>query len=302
MRHLLSISDLEPASIWRIFNLTDKIIELPDYKPFSDKTAILFFKKPSLRTRLSFEIAIKSLGGESVFITDNEVGLGTREEIKDIARVLSGYGDCIIPRVFSHSELLALSKYANVPVINALSDDEHPCQVLSDLWTIWKHKEKIVGLNLSFIGDCGNNVASSWLLLASMMGINITLCFPKGYGPKKDILKRAKKYSALSGAIIKTITDPKKAVLDAEVIYTDTWTSMGQEKEKEKRIKDFSGFTINKSLLSYAKENCSIMHCMPIHRGEEIEDEIAEGKNSIIFHQARNKLVVTKGILVFLLV
>jgi len=301
MKHLLSISDLDPASIWRIFNLTDRIIEVPDYKPFSDKTAILIFKKPSLRTRISFEVAIKGLGGNCVFITDNDVGLGTREEIKDIARVLSGYGSCIIARVFSHSELITLSEYSSVPVINALSDDEHPCQAISDLYTIWKYKGKIVGLNFSFIGDCCNNVASSWLLLASMMGINITLAFPTGYSPKRDILKRAKEYAKLSGARIKTTKDPKEGVKDAEIIYTDTWVSMGKENEYEKRMKAFSGFTINKELLSYAKRDYLIMHCMPIHRNEEIEEEIAEGKNSIIFPQAKNKYIVARGILAFLI-
>lgn len=301
MKSLISISDLEPASIWRIFNLCDRLIERPDYKPLQDKNGIIFFKKPSLRTRVSFEVAIHQLGGSSVFIADNEIGMGTREEIKDIARVLSSYGDCIILRVFSHSELVDFSEYANVPVINALSDYEHPCQALSDLYTIWKTKGKIVGLNFSFIGDCANNVASSWLLLAGMMGVNITLAFPKGYGPVKEVLKQAKEYALLSGAKIDTTGNPKAAVSNAEVIYTDVWTSMGQEAEYEKRRKAFKGFTINKELLSYAKKDYSIMHCMPIHREEEMEDDIAEGKNSIIFLQAKNKCVVAKGILTFLL-
>ncbi len=301
MKHLISISDLEPASVWHIFNLCDRISERPDYKPFSDKTALLIFKKPSLRTRVSFEVAVRELGGGCVFIQDNEVGLGTREEIKDVARVLSSYGDCLILRVFSHSELVAFSEYASSPVINALSDEEHPCQALSDLYTIWKKKGKIVDLNFSFIGNSSNNVASSWLLLASMMGINITLAFPKGYGPKKALLKKAKEYALLSGSTIKTTRSPKSAVLNAEVIYTDVWTSMGQEKECKKRRGLFSGWTINKELLSYAKEDYLIMHCMPIHRGEEIDDDVASGKNSIIFEQAKNKCEIAKGILVFLI-
>lgn len=301
MKSLISIENLEPASIWCIFNLCDRLIERPDYKPLLDKNVIFIFKKPSLRTRISFEIAVHELGGNPVFITDNEMGMGTREQIKDTARVLSSYGDCLILRVFSHSELITFAEYSRSPVINALSDYEHPCQALSDLWTIWKSKEKIVDLNFSFIGDCANNVATSWLFLAAMMGINITLAFPKGYGPKREVLKRAKEYARLSGAKINTTKDLKLAVSNAEVIYTDVWTSMGQEAEYQKRIKAFSGFTINKKLLSYAKADYSIMHCMPIHRGEEIEDDVVEGKKSIILLQAKNKCVVAKGILAFFL-
>lgn len=301
MKHLLSIEDLEPASIWRIFNLTDRLIERQDYKPLLDKNIILIFKKPSLRTRVSFEVAIFKLGGNPIFIGDNEIKMGTREEIKDVARVISSYADCIILRLSSHSELIDFAEYASVPVINALSDLEHPTQALSDLYTIWKAKGKIVDLNFSFIGDCGNNVSRSWLLLAAIMGINITLAYPKGYGPKREVLKKAKAYAGLSGGKIRTTDNPKLAVSNADVIYTDVWTSMGKEKEQQKRIKAFKGFTINKELLSHAKASYSIMHCMPIHRKEEIEDDIVEGEHSLIFYQAKNKCAIAKGILTFLL-
>ncbi|HAW50428.1 TPA: ornithine carbamoyltransferase [bacterium] len=300
--HLLSIQDLEPASIWRIFNLTDAVIERgEDYRPLSGKTAVLIFKKPSLRTRVSFEVAVNQLGGKSIFLSDPDVGIGIREDIRDVAKVLSSYSDCIITRVFSHNELVLLSEYASVPVINALSDDHHPVQALSDLWTIWKQKGKIVGLNLCFIGDGANNVSGSLILVSSMMGINITIASPRGYEPKKEILSQAREHAKLSGAEIRITRDPKEAVRDAEIIYTDVWTSMGLESESEKRKKVFKGFSINNELLKYAKGDYLIMHCMPIHRDEEIEDGIVSSFRSIIFEQVKNRLLVQKGILVFLL-
>lgn len=300
-KDLLCISDLDPASIWRIFKLSDELIESSEQKPLQNKNILLFFEKPSLRTKVSFEVAINQLGGSCLSLSDLEIGLGVREEVKDVARVLSSYIDCIIARVFSHRKLVELANHSTVPVINGLSDDSHPCQVLSDLYTIWKKKEELVGLNLSFIGDGSNNVASSLILACSMMGVNITVASPSKYCPRKDVLAKAERYAEASGVLIKVTDDPKEAARSADVLYTDVWTSMGQEAEKEERIKAFDSFQINDELLSLAKKDCLVMHCLPAHRGEEITDSALECPNSIVFPQAGNRLVVQKGILVYLL-
>jgi ornithine carbamoyltransferase len=300
-RDLLCLSDLDPASVWRIFNLADALREDATYKPLAEKVVALIFKKPSLRTRVSFEVAVNQLGGRCIVLTDSEIGVGEREEVKDVARVLSLYVDCIIARVFSHKELIELARFSDVPVINGLSDDFHPCQILSDLYTIWKKRAKIVDLNLAFIGDGTNNVVSSWLIAAGMMGMNITVASPKGFSPRKEVIKKAREYAKVSGAKIRLTSDPKKAVSSAEIIYTDVWTSMGREAEREERVKLFSGFCVNRELLSFAKKDFLVMHCLPAHRGEEITDYVIEGPRSIVFEQARNRLFVQKGILTFLL-
>ncbi|MFH0774825.1 MAG: ornithine carbamoyltransferase [bacterium] len=300
-KDLLCISELSPASIWRIFKLSDELAGSFDQKPLQDKNILLFFEKPSLRTKVSFEVAINQLGASCLSLSDLEIGLGVREEVRDVARVLSSYVDCIIARVFSHQKLIELAQYSTIPVINGLSDDSHPCQVLSDLYTIWKNKGELVGLTLTFIGDGSNNVASSLILACSMMGVNITVASPSGYCPRKDVLDTAVRYARANGVMIKVTSDPEEAARDADVLYTDVWTSMGQEAEKEERIKAFAKFQINNDLLSLAKKNCLIMHCLPAHRGEEITDSVIESSNSIVFPQARNRLVVQRGILVYLL-
>ncbi|MEK9149127.1 MAG: ornithine carbamoyltransferase [Candidatus Desantisbacteria bacterium] len=300
-KDLLCVSDLEPASIWRIFKLSDEFTGSFEQKPLQNKNILLFFEKPSLRTKVSFEVAINQLGGSCLSLSDLEIGLGSREEVRDVARVLSSYVDCIIARVFSHQKLIELAQYATIPVINGLSDEAHPCQVLSDLYTIWKAKTELMDTSLSFIGDGSNNVASSLMLACSMMGVNITVASPFGYCPRKDVLEKASRYARASGVLIKVTDDPEEAAKATDCIYTDVWTSMGQEAEKAQRIKAFSNFQINEKLLSLAKKDCLIMHCLPAHRGEEITDSAIEGPNSIVFEQARNRLVVQRGILVYLL-
>ncbi|MDI6752119.1 MAG: ornithine carbamoyltransferase [bacterium] len=298
-KDLLCVSDLEPASIWRIFKLSDD--ESSDQKPLQNKNILLFFEKPSLRTKVSFEVAINQLGGSCLSLADLEIGLGVREEIRDVARVLSSYVDCIIARVFSHQRLIELAQYSTIPVINGLSDEAHPCQALSDLYTIWKKKGELMDLSLSFIGDGSNNVASSLILACSMMGVNITIASPSEYCPRKDVLAKATRLSEASGVLIKVTDNPEEAARLADVLYTDVWTSMGQEREKEERIKAFSNFQINERLLSLAKKDCLVMHCLPAHRKEEITDSCLESPNSIVFEQAKNRLVVQRGILVYLL-
>jgi ornithine carbamoyltransferase len=300
-KDLLCVSCLEPASIWRIFKLSDELMERYDQKPLQNKNILLFFEKPSLRTKVSFEVAINQLGGSCLFLSDLEIGLGSREEVKDVARVLSCYVDCIIARVFSHQKLIELAQYATIPVINGLSDDSHPCQALSDLYTIWKKKGELMDISLSFIGDGSNNVASSLILACSMMGVNITVASPNGYYPRKEVLDKAEGYAKASGVLIKVTSDPEEAARSADLLYTDVWTSMGQEREKEERLRVFSDFQINEKLLSLAKKDCLIMHCLPAHRGEEITDSVIEGPNSIVFAQAENRLVTQRGILVYLL-
>jgi len=300
-KDLLCISELSPASIWRIFKLSDELTGSFEQKPLQDKNILLFFEKPSLRTKVSFEVAINQLGASCLSLSDLEIGLGVREEVRDVARVLSSYVDCIIARVFSHQKLIELAQYSTIPVINGLSDDSHPCQVLSDLYTIWKNKGELVGLTLTFIGDGSNNVASSLILACSMMGVNITVASPSNYCPRKDVLDTAARFAKANGVMIKVTSDPEEAARDADVLYTDVWTSMGQEAEKEERIKAFAKFQINNDLLSLAKKNCLIMHCLPAHRGEEITDSVIESPNSIVFPQAGNRLVVQRGILVYLL-
>ncbi len=300
-KDLLCVSDLESASIWKIFKLSDELMERYDQKPLQNKNILLFFEKPSLRTKVSFEVAINQLGGSCLFLSDLEIGLGVREEVKDVARVLSSYVDCIIARVFSHHKLIELAQYSTIPVINGLSDDSHPCQVLSDLYTIWKKKGELMDISLSFIGDGSNNVASSLILACSMMGVNVTIASPSGYCPREDVLAKAARYAKTNGVLIKVTSDPEEAVRSSDVLYTDVWTSMGQETEKEERLKAFSNFQINEKLLSLTKKDCLIMHCLPAHRGEEIIDSAIEGQNSIVFSQAGNRLVVQRGILVYLL-
>ena len=300
-KDLLCVSDLNSASIWRIFKLSDELTENSEQKPLQNKNILLFFEKPSLRTKVSFEVAINQLGASCLFLSDLEIGLGVREEVRDVARVLSSYVDCIIARVFSHQKLIELAKYSTIPVINGLSDEAHPCQVLSDLYTIYKQKGELVGLTIAFIGDGSNNVASSLILACSMMGVNITVASPSGYCPRKDVLDTAARYAKANGVTIKVTSDPEEAAKSADVLYTDVWTSMGQEAEKEERIQAFAKFQINDLLLSLAKKDCLIMHCLPAHRGEEITDSALESPNSIVFEQAKNRLVTQRGIMVYLL-
>lgn len=293
-RDLISINDLSVKDIENIFILADGIKEKgKDYGcPLIGKSIALVFQKPSMRTRVSFEVGIYQLGGNSIYFGSEETGIGDREDIRDIARVLSRYVDGLILRTFSHNDIVRCAEFASIPVINGLSDLEHPCQVLSDLYTIKEKFGRVNGVTIGYIGD-GNNVCNSLIYGCGKLGIKLNIATPKGYEPRVLYNNRAQN-------IILTHS-PEKAAKDADILYTDVWASMGQEKEIDKRRKAFRGYSIDNRLLKMAQKNCLVMHCLPAHRGEEITDEIVEGRHSIVFDQAENRLHIGKAILVWLL-
>lgn len=258
------------------------------------RTAALVFQKPSLRTRVSFEVAMLQLGGNAVYLSPAEVGLGQREGPVDVSRVLSRYVDAIVARVFLHSDVLALAEYSSVPVINALSDREHPCQVLADLLTIYERRGTLDGLHLAYVGD-GNNVAHSLALAAPSLGIDLRFACPDGYEPDPVIMEQAQT-NAAAGAI-ELFRDPREAVRGADAVYTDSWYSMGQESEAEARAPVFRRYQLNSELLSQAAPGALAMHCLPAHRGQEITDEVMDGAASVVYDQAENRLHVQKALL-----
>jgi ornithine carbamoyltransferase len=264
------------------------------------KTLALLFEKPSLRTRVSFDVAMQQLGGHALYLSPAEVGLGEREPVADVARVLGRCVDAIAARTFKHETVEELARWADVPVINALSDGEHPCQALADLLTIYEKKDRWQGLVLSFVGD-GNNVASSLMLGSAMVGMDFRIASPQGYGISTALVDKAKSLAAASGAAVVCVESPQEAVRGADVVYTDVWTSMGQEKEQTERRRAFSGYQVNAELLALASPDAIVMHDLPAHRGEEIADEVIEGPRSVVFDQAENKLHVLKAVLASIL-
>ena len=249
---------------------------------------------------MSFEVAMLQLGGKAIYLSPAEVGLGGRESVPDVARVLGRYVDAIAARTFSHQTVTTLAKYSGVPVVNALSDQEHPCQALADLLTIYEKKGELKGLTLAFIGD-GNNVAHSLLLAAALTGMNFKIASPTGYAVKDEILKLAQKYAKSSGAEILRLKEPRLAVDGADIVYTDVWASMGQEAETEKRRKAFANYQVNGKLLSLAKKDAIFMHDLPAHRGEEVTDDVIDGPQSVVFDQAENRMHAQKALLAQLL-
>jgi ornithine carbamoyltransferase len=299
-KDLLTIADLTPEGIRQLISSSVTIKAEGWSSRLSDKVLALLFEKPSLRHRASFEVAMRQLGGECIYLSPAEVGLGQRESIADVARVLSGYVDCIAARTFSHQTLESLAQYARVPIINSLSDLEHPCQALADLLTIYEKKEGLEGLTLAYIGD-GNNVANSLALAATMCGMNFRIASPPDYSLKNNILNLARDYAATSGGMIFSTEDPRQAVVGADIVYTDVWTSMGQESEAEKRRKAFAGYQVDTALLSLAKEDAIFMHDLPAHRGEEVTDEVMDGVQSVVFEQSENKMHLLKALLIDIL-
>ena len=258
------------------------------------KSLAMLFEKPSLRTRISFQVAMTNLGGASVYIKPEDVGgIGKREPIKDMARVLNGYVDGIMARTFEHDTVVELAKYANIPVINALTDYSHPCQAMADIQTITEHFGSIEGKKIAYIGD-GNNVARSLAFVCAKLGMQIAIASPENYELDEDSIKKANEI--LSGSTIQ-LRNPADAVKDADIIYTDTWTSMGQEAEKQKRIDDFAGYQVNSDLVAMAPSHVKIMHCLPAYRGLEITDEVVESNASIIFDEAENRLHFQRALL-----
>jgi ornithine carbamoyltransferase len=256
--------------------------------------------KPSLRTRVSFEMAMVHLGGYPFYLSPNEIKLGSRESVPDVARVLSSYVDCIMARVFEHDHILQLAEYSSVPVINGLSDYNHPAQGLADLFTILEAKGTLAGLTVAYVGD-GNNVARSLLFGAMKTGMSFAIASPEGYTLSDGDREQALAMRVSDSQSVTMVTDPAEAVRDADVIYTDVWTSMGQEEETARRLQVFPPYQVNESLVAQAKADCIVLHCLPAHRGEEITDDVADGPHSVLFQQAENRMHAQKAILVKLL-
>lgn len=298
----ITIKDLKVEDIESIFSLSKELKK--DRLKYSDslkgKSLGLIFQKPSNRTRVSFEVGIFQLGGKSIYLKPEDINLGVRESIGDVAKTLSRYLDGIVVRTFGHDLVLELAKYADIPLINGLSDLLHPCQALSDLFTISEKVGKLKNVTLAYIGD-GNNVCHSLMYAVAKTGMNLNIATPKKYAPNKEIFEEALGLAGATGAKITLFNDAKDAVKNCDVVYTDVWTSMGKENETWKRKFLFGKFQINKKLLSLTKPSVLVMHCLPAHRGQEITDEVMDSKNSIVFDQAENRLHVQKAILIKLL-
>jgi ornithine carbamoyltransferase len=295
-RDFLSISDLTPERlkilITRAMNLKDEGWNTA----LSGKILALLFDLPSARHRASFEVAMRQLGGQVFYMSQAEVGLGKRESVADVARVISGYVDCVAVRTPSQQNVETFARYSRVPVINSLTSTEHPCQALADVFTIYEKKGSLEGLKLAYVGD-GNNVAHSLMLAAAMCGMNFSIASPRGYQVNEQIKTKAQQYALENGAKLFFLDDPREAVTGADVVYTDVWTSMGQEAEAEKRRAAFAGFQVNQKLLALAHEDAVFMHDLPAHRGEEVTDDVMDGEQSIVFDQSENKMHVLKALL-----
>ena len=297
----LSIADLGRDEIDDIFKLAAdikrKIKSGETYHPLKGKTLAMIFQKPSARTRISFDTGMYLLGGYALNLSPAEIGIGTREAVSDVARVVSRYNDLIMARLFGHEDIIELAKYASVPVINGLTDLLHPCQIMADAFTLIEHRKSVEGLKIAYMGD-GNNVANSWVNFASRYPIRLSLGTPEGFDPPADLIESAKK-AGLSEISIHR--DPHEAVADADVIYADVWASMGQEAETENRMKIFKDYQVNDALVKSAKKDVLVMHCLPAHRGQEITDSVIESPHSIVFDEAENRMHVQNAIMVTLL-
>lgn len=298
-KDLLSVTDLSPAETLQIIRRARRMKAEGSGNSLTGKNIALLFEKPSLRTRTSFQVGIQQLGGYSVYLGQEEVGLGTREPVADVARVLSGYVDCIIARVYSHHQLVELAGHATVPVVNALSDWEHPCQILADLLTLEEHWGGLDRRKLAYIGD-GNNVARSLCLALPPLGMSVSFATPNGYNLDSGSLKLARRRATPMAEVL-TMADPSEAVKDAHAVYTDVWASMGQETEADLRRQAFKGYTVDPALMSQARPGALFMHDMPAHYGEEVPPGMLEHPQSVAFEQAHNRLHAHKAILEFVL-
>ena len=304
MKDFLAVADLSTQDIQ---DLLDRAVQLKaEWKAggnlplLKNKVLAMIFQKPSLRTRVSFDMAMRHLGGDALYLSPQEVGLGKREAISDIARVMSGYVDAIMARVFDHQHVVELARWSDIPVINGLSDYNHPCQALADALTIQEKFGRLNGLKIAYIGD-GNNVAVSLMHISARLGAHFTIASPAGYELSTKAVEIGRQIGAETGTSITLLHDPHEAVRGAHVIYTDTWTSMGQEEETEKRARVFPPYQVNQALVSEADPNVIVMHCLPAHRNQELTDEVADGPHSVIFPQAHNRLHAQKALLFRLL-
>ena len=303
MKHFLDLADWTPDDLWEMLHcataLKKEVRKKGNPPLLKGRVLGMIFQKPSLRTRVSFDVAMLQLGGHALYLSPQEIGLGKRESIADIARVMGGYVDAVMARTFDHQHVLDLARWSPVPVINGLSDYNHPCQAMADLLTIYEEFGRLEGLHVAYVGD-SNNVATSLLTGAAQFGFKMTIGSPAGYQPKLQVLDQVRELS--QNTLDADVTDdPVAAVAGADVVYTDTWTSMGQEEEAEKRRQVFPPYQVNSELLEHAAEHAIVMHCLPAHRGEEITDEVADGPQSRLFPQAENRLHAQKAILVALL-
>ena len=301
-KDFLDISDVSTQDIFALFDLVAEMKKKPaEYRDSCDgKVLGMLFRKPSTRTRVSFEVGIYQLGGAGLLLRPDELQLGHGETIADTARVLSRYMEAIMIRTFEHREVVELAEHATIPVINGLTDYLHPCQGLTDYFTMWEHAGDLKGLKVTYLGD-GNNVAHSLITGAAKLGVDLTIGCPRGFEPDQGVVDRARTEAKATGARLNILNDPEDAVEDARVVYTDVWTSMGQEREAAKRKKLFKPFRVNLELLSYAHPDWIFMHCLPAHRGDEVVDAVADHPQSVIFDQAENRMHVQKGILYNLL-
>ena len=295
-KDFLSIADLPMNHVNDLINIGCSSKTNPNQNILNKKNLVLLFEKPSLRTRVSFEIGIRQFGGECIYLNKEDIGMNSRENANDIAKVLDRWADGIIARVFQHSTLITLSENTSIPVINALSDQEHPCQAIADLMTIKEHKGNLKGLKVVFVGD-GNNVATSLSIGCASVGADFILSCPSGYEIQHDLWLEAQKRASITGAKLEIINDPKSAVSNADVIYTDVWISMGQEDETKNRIEKFSQYQVNPELMSLSNKNAIFMHDMPAHENEEISIGMLDHPQSVVFDQAENRLHAQKGIL-----
>lgn len=303
-RHFISVADLNQQEILDLLRRARALKrewKTQGNKPLLvGKTLAMIFEKPSLRTRYTFEAGMAHLGGHGVYLGPNDIRLGVRETVPDVARNLSRWADAIMARTFAHDTVVQLASNASVPVINGLCDLEHPCQSLADLLTVWEHKGKFEGLKLAFIGD-GNNVCHSLMLICAILGVNVAVACPAGYEPAHEIEEKAHRLAQKTGSTLQIVRDPTEAAEDADVLYTDVWASMGQEDESAERRKVFANYQINTALVARARPDVIVEHCLPAHRGDEITDEVIDGPHSVVLDEAENRLHAQKALVVELL-
>ena len=298
VKHFLHISDYGSEELWDMLNLSKevkaKFRNREDYTPFKNKSLAMIFAKPSARTRVSFETGFEWMGGHALFLGPSDIGIGKREAIKDISRVFSRYNDVIMARLFDHKHILELAEHATIPIVNGLTDYNHPCQIMADIFTVWEHLGSIENVKIVYMGD-GNNIVNSWLHLAMRFPLHFVCCCPKDYEPDMNLVKQSKDAGI---STIEITHEPKSAVKDADVIYTDVWASMGQKDEAKAREKIFKDFQVNEKLMELTGKNTLFMHCLPAERGREVTDGIMESDNSIVFDQAENRLHVQNAIMI----
>ena len=299
-KHFLHISDYTAEELWDIMKLAKlvkkKFRKREDFPHFKNKSLAMIFAKPSARTRVSFETGFEWMEGHALFLGPNDIGIGKREAIKDISRVFSRYNDMIMARLFDHEHIIELAEHSSIPIVNGLTDYNHPCQIMTDIFTVWEHLENIDNIKIVYMGD-GNNIVHSWLHLAMRFPLHFVCCCPEGYEPDRETVENAK---AAGISNIEISHNPTEAVKNADMIYTDVWASMGQKEEIDERIKIFSPFQVNSELVKNAKDDYLFMHCLPAERGREVTNNVIDSDNSIVFEQAENRLHTQNAIMVTL--